>query len=65
MSGPRVDGTSGYHIYLQGLIHIGKRLVGLLEVSEDGGSTEHALFFIVHVQDLSEGQNIDNVLELL
>jgi hypothetical protein len=66
MSGPRVDGACGYCAYLQGVIHIGEYLLGLLKVSKDGCSTEHALIFvIVHVQDLFEGQNIDTVLELL
>lgn len=66
MSGPYAYGACGYRAYLQGVIHIGKRLLGLLEVSEEGGSTEHALIsVIVHVQDLFEGQNIDTVLELL
>jgi hypothetical protein len=66
MSGPLVDGACSYRAYLQGVIHISKRLLGLLKVSKDGSSTEHALIFvIVHVQDLFEGQNIDTVPELL
>lgn len=66
MSGLCIYGDCGYRAYLQGVINIGKRLLGLLEVSEDGSSTEHALIFvIVDVQDLFEGQNIDTTRALV
>lgn len=66
MLGSFVDRVCGYRLNLRSVIHLGKRLLGLLKESKDSSSTEYALIFvIVHIQDLLEGQNIDTAMELL
>jgi hypothetical protein len=50
---------------LQGVVHLGEGLLGLLEEAKDDGPAELALVLVVvHLQDLLEGHGVDAVAQV-